>query len=202
MNNLKTGDLLLFNNTSKSGFYEYFSDMIRYGTHSNYTHIGMILKDPTFLNKNYNGLFLWESSYEGIPDISDGKIKVGVQIVPLEEVLKRNDDIFICRQINCDKNLFNDKKLKEINDVVYNKPYDIYPLDWINALLKKDKEPQKTDRFWCSALVGYIYTKVGILNENTDWSILKPCDYSLNGENLNFNKECKLEDNEFKIKYW
>ena len=27
------------------------------------------------------------------------------------------------------------------------------------AFFRKDGEPQKTDRFWCSALVGYIYTR-------------------------------------------
>ena len=33
-------------------------------------------------------------------------------------------------------------------------------------------DPQKTDRFWCSALCGFIYTKCGLLDPKTDWSIL------------------------------
>ena len=43
--------------------------------------------------------------------------------------------------------------------------------------LEMDAKPQKTDRFWCSALVGYIYTKCGLLDEKTDWSILRPSDF-------------------------
>ena len=31
-----------------------------------------------------------------------------------------------------------------------------------------------------------IYTQIGILNENTDWSILRPCDFSDNSE-IHFN---------------
>tara|TARA_B110001452_G_scaffold227748_1_gene202796 strand:- start:1228 stop:1497 length:270 start_codon:yes stop_codon:yes gene_type:complete len=41
---------------------------------------------------------------------------------------------------------------------------------------------QKTNRFWCSALVGYIYTQSGILKKETDCSILVPNDFSLDGE--------------------
>ena len=106
----------------------------------------------------------------------------------------------IARKINCNNNLFNDKVLKSINDVVHNKPYDIIPKDWLNALLRKDNNPQKTDRFWCSALIGYIYTKVGILHESTDWSILRPSDFALNSENLSFNNGCNLSNDEFLIK--
>ena len=95
-------------------------------------------------------------------------------------------------------NLFAEK-LKEIHDVVYKKPYDICPFDWVEALFQKDFSPQKTDRFWCSALVGYIYTKAGVLKESTDWSILRPCDLSLDGENVNFNKGVSLSNTETKL---
>ena len=71
--------------------------------------------------------------------------------------------------------------------------------DWIEAFLQKDSKPQKTDRFWCSALVGYIYTKCGLLNEKTDWTILRPSDFSLSGENLKFINGNKLENREIMI---
>ena len=35
----------------------------------------MVLKDPTFINKNLKGFYLLESSYEPQPDVTDGKIK-------------------------------------------------------------------------------------------------------------------------------
>ena len=83
--------------------------------------------------------------------------------------------------------------MKEIHDIVYDKPYDIVPKDWIEALFRKDDKPQKTDRFWCSALVGFIYTKVGILDKSTDWSVMRPSDFSVDLENLNFTEKCYLE---------
>ena len=60
------------------------------------------------------------------------------------------------------------------------------PIDWIMAFFREDITPQKTNRFWCSALIGYIYTKLGILNSDTDWSNLRPCDFSEDSQ-LKFN---------------
>ena len=87
LENLKTGDILLFNNKA-SGFMSYFASMIRIGTHSNYTHIAFIIKDPTFINPNLKGLFAWESGWEGEPDPQDNKIKLGVQLTPLNEIIE------------------------------------------------------------------------------------------------------------------
>jgi len=195
--NFKTGDLLLFNNHSKD-YLGWFTDLIKWGTHSNYTHVAMILKDPTFIHPSLKGLYVWESTYNGYPDPQDGKIKLGVQITPLLECLNIEDRYVYVRTLQCPKNTFNDKILTEIHNTVYDKPYDIVPSDWIQALFKVDTNPQKTSRFWCSALIGYIYTKCGILNKNTDWSILRPSDFSLDGENLNFNLGFSLNNFEKK----
>jgi hypothetical protein len=200
LDKLKTGDIVLFNYLA-SGCFGYFTKCIKWGTHSNYSHIGMILRDPIYIKPNLKGLFLWESSWEGLPDPQDSKIKLGVQITPLEEVLKEYDGNghAFARQIACDKNTFNDKIMKKIHNVVYDKPYDIVPKDWTEAFFKKDDNPQKTDRFFCSALVGYIYTQVGILKKDTDWSILAPNDFSLDGEDLIFNGNNRLLSVEYEI---
>lgn len=185
MDTLKTGDILLFSGHTK-GAMQYFSDMIKYGTHSNYSHIAMVLKDPTYFNLSLKGIYLWESGWEGKPDPQDNKIKLGVQLTPLNEIMENfKGSKIIVRSISSNNN-FTDKKLKEIHEVVYNKPYDIVPKDWIGALFRKDSDPQKTNRFWCSALVGYIYTKCDIIKPDTDWSILRPSDFSLDGERLSF----------------
>ena len=206
MDNLETGDLLLFN-SHHSGLFSFFTSLIKWGTHSNYSHIGIVLKDPKFINPSLKGLYLWESSYNGEPDPQDGKIKLGVQITPLYEIInyyKKNGGSIFVRKINSTSDIpineiFNDKILIDIHNKVYDKPYDIVPTDWIEGFLKYDIEPQKTNRFWCSALVGYIYTRVGILNKNTDWSILTPNDFSLSGENLNYTNIAKLDKSENKI---
>lgn len=196
MEDLKTGDLILCSWKSE-GFFGAFTSMIKWGTHSNYSHIAMILKDPVFLHPSLKGLYVWESSWEGKPDPQDGKIKLGVQVTPLHELLneykKNNSNIYV-RKVECDPKLFSSENLIKIHDVVYKKPYDIVPMDWVQAFIQKDLYPQKTTRFWCSALVGYIYTKCGLLEANTDWSIMRPNDFSLSGENLKLVDNVKLSD--------
>lgn len=186
---LETGDLLLFSDYQK-GWFNYFLSMIRWASHSDYVHIGMIVKDPPFAPQ-LKGTFLWESSYEDEPDPQDGKIKLGVQLTPIETIIKNlsvdnviSSKIYVRRLSNYD--VFSNDNLTRIHEVVYDKPYDINVLDWYNALYRKDNSPQKTDRFWCSAFVGYIYTKLGILSEETDWSILRPSDFAIDGELLNY----------------
>ena len=82
-------------------------------------------------------------------------------------------------------NPFTHEKMKEIHDSVFNKPYDIVVRDWIEAYCKKDPDPQKISRFWCSALAAFIYTKVGLLDEKTDWSIIRPSFFSSENPELN-----------------
>ncbi len=197
---LKTGDLLLFS-THASGPFGWFTDAIKFGTHSNYTHSAVVLKDPSFIHPCLKGTFVWESSWEGTPDPQDGKIKLGVQITPLHEIVAsyQGKGVFL-RRIECDDSHFTEENLKKVHSVVYDKPYDIVPKDWIQALFKKDSRPQKTDRFWCSALVGYIYTKCGILDPGTDWSKLSPNDFSLSGQSVTFCEGCSLGRTEIQFK--
>lgn len=82
-------------------------------------------------------------------------------------------------------NPFTNEKLEEIHKVVYNKPYDIIIRDWIEAYFKRDPYPQKISRFWCSALVAYIYTKVGLFDSSLDWSIIRPSFFSSENPDLN-----------------
>ena len=200
LDDLNTGDLLLFNNSNPTGISSILTYLIKYGTHSNYSHVAMVLRDPVFLAPTLKGVFVWESSWEGKPDPQDGLIKLGVQITPIHEIMKDyKDDIVVARKIQNAENIFTPEKLKQIHDVVYDKPYDVCPIDWVEAFLKKDPNPQKTSRFWCSALVGYIYTKCGVLDPNTDWSILAPNDLSLSGETVKFTENCKLSNTEVKL---
>ena len=201
MENLKTGDLLLFNDQT-TGAFGAFTKMIKWGTHSNYSHTAVILRDPSFIHPSLKGLYVWESSKEDKPDPQDGKKKIGVQITPIDEVFspyKRTGGHVYYRKVESQENLFTDEKLKEVHKVVYNKPYDILPTDWVEAFEQKDPNPQKTSRFWCSALVGYIYTKCGVLDSNTDWSIMTPNNLSLDGEKLKFNQGVSLSNTETRL---
>lgn len=191
MDYLKTGDLILFDN----GGCNPLSLLIKYFTGSQITHIAMILKDPDFIDPPLKGYYVWESNYEGEPDPQDNKIKLGVQITPLDEICDKyrgNNSAIYTRHINCSPEIFSTENLKEIHDVVYDKKYDFYLRDLISAMHRQDSHPQKTDRFWCSALVGYIYTNCGILNKETDWSILRPSDFTPEYSELNFNDDNSL----------
>lgn len=185
---LNTGDLLLFCNSDG-----WLTQLIRYGTHSDYTHVAMILKDPQFLHPALKGTYVWESGWEGKPDPQDGETKLGVQITPLKEFIDScsGKNIYVRKLMKPD-NKMDVETLRKVHEVVYNKPYDIVPVDWVEAFFKEDTDPQKTNRFWCSALVGYIYTKCGILEDNTDWSVLVPNDFSLTSDSLRFMEGCEL----------
>jgi len=200
--NLKTGDILLFDYKA-GGVFGAFTKLIQYFTKSDYSHVAMVIKDPTFIHPSLKGTYIWESSWEGKPDPQDGEIKLGVQITPFLEIYDhykyKNSKIYL-RSVTCDPNLFNTEKLKEIHKVVYDKPYDIVPKDWVGAIERKDSEPQKTSRFWCSALVGYIYTKCGLLTPDTDWSNLRASDFSAEyKDNIKLMNGVSLADSEIEI---
>ncbi len=189
--NFKTGDLILFDNVGCNPI----SLLIKFFTKSEITHIAMVIKDPDFIDPPLKGYYVWESNYEGTPDPQDGKTKFGVQITPLNEIYdkyKKDRGYVYVRRINCPNELLNTERLKEVHSVVYNKKYDFYLKDLVDAIQGEDTDPQKTSRFWCSALVGYIYTICGLLNKSTDWSILRPSDFTPSSDNLHFNDNVSL----------
>ena len=190
MNDWNTGDLLLFHSTNTNCFGKW----IQIFTSSEYSHVGVILKNPNFLERPMVGLYFWESSFENYPDAEDNKKKFGVEIVDLHTLISRVGNISLYyRKLTLENSFHLDQSiLKKVHRVAHDKPYDVMPLDWICALFRYDRKPKKTDRFWCSALVGYIYTELGLLPYNTDWSILRPSDFSSENKNLPLIN-CKLE---------
>lgn len=199
MNDLKTGDILLFSGHI-TGWLKYFTDMIRYTTHCNYSHVGFVIKDPTFIDPSLKGIYVWESGWEGKKDPQDGEIKLGVQLTPLDEIMENfKGSKIIKRSFTGVGNYFTDEKLKAIHKVVHDKPYDVFPKHWVEALFRKDDDPQRISSFWCSALVGYIFVKCGIIKPETDWSILRPSDFSIGGERLDYSSDYKLSNDADRI---
>jgi len=197
LSQLKTGDLLLCcYHASCCGI----DKMIQFFTHSNWTHCAIILRDPTFIHPALKGLYVWQSGDGMYKDPQDGKIKNGVQITPLRDLLKGYSNGYVAvRSVH--SKLFTKENLENIHKVVYDKPYDTNVIDWAEALVKKDLNPQKTSRFWCSAFIGYIYTKCGLLDPKTDWSILSPNDFDMTQDNiaLKWTKGNFLENILYKI---
>ena len=186
---LKTGDLLVCDDLQHDDW-GLFSWFIKFFTKSDYSHVGMIVVNPEMTNPALKGAYVWTSGTSDVPDAEDGKKKFGVQFVEFEEFIKTYGGKIYLRRLKCESEeqyhkIFNINVLREIHQVVYDKPYDVVVADWIEAYCKKDLKPQKTSRFWCSALIGYIYTKLTLLKSDLDWSILTPSFFS--NENKSFS---------------
>lgn len=192
--NLKTGDIVLFSDQWSFNPINIFGKLIEIITRKPYSHVGMILKDPIWIQPDMKGLYLWESSYEGTPDPQDNKVKLGVQITPLEVALhKYNCNIYI-RQLENASDKLTIPILQKIHKIVYEKPYDFNPFDWLAAYLRFSINGNRKDkRYFCSALVACIYTEAGILDSSTDWSLIRPSDFDENDNHLIWKDNCKLE---------
>lgn len=194
---LKTGDLLLCSSGSRQMWpLSWASSLIKTFTQSPYSHIAMVLKDPSFIHPSLSGLFVWESNFENVPDPQDGvDHKFGVRITPLRdflEVYREQGGVVAARTIEIDTDTAGDEPffcittLEKIHDVVYNKPYDLNLTDWLKALDPEMSWVSTTERFWCSALVGYIYKECGILTSSTQWSVMSPADFAVGSKRLTF----------------
>ena len=129
-----TGDLLLYSTS------HWYSKIIEYFTSSKFSHISIIFRDPTFIDRDLKGLYVLESGYEKTPDPTDGKQKFGVQIKKLEDVINDYKTSWVgglyYRKLDCNRKNFFNKKVLEIYKKVYDKPYDIDICDWIKAEFK------------------------------------------------------------------
>jgi hypothetical protein len=180
---LQTGDILLFRGTSwLSWFIEWFG-------WSRYSHVGIVVKNPKFLNPDLeDGTYILESSWNNTPDAEDHQMKVGVQLHLLEEVLAEypKGSVFV-RHITCERNQAFYTKLADLHKEIHNKPYDSNPWDWLCAKynmicpLPLDPAYKTTKRFWCSALVTYLFCHMGIIEPAINWSLISPREFSSEG---------------------
>jgi hypothetical protein len=195
--NLKTGDLILCDDLVYKDW-GILSWVIKFMTQSDFSHIGMIVKDPDFTDPPMKGTYIWMSGISNVPDPEDNTKKFGVQFVPYDEYVSTYGGKLYVRKLHCWKHeqLFTKENLKKIHQVVYDKPYDVVIADWIEAYCKKDPQPQKTSRFFCSAFIGYIYTQLTLLPEDTDWSILYPGFFSSENPNLRLRYDAHLSPEE------
>jgi hypothetical protein len=196
LDKLNTGDILLF-----GGSNYWFSNIVRYWTKSQFSHVGIILRDPIYINPKLKGLYLWESGLEHFVDSEDGVRKLGVQITSMDKVLKYADEsdlnYLVYRKLHTSlSELEIINKIKDIHNVVHNRPYDINIYDFLEArcdvtqIESKEKPStniwsnwfkpnhRRNDTYFCSALVGFIYTELGLLPSNTKWTECSPEFYS------------------------
>lgn len=191
---LDTGDVLLFKGTSWLG------RIIEYFGVSRYSHVGIVLKNPKFINEELeDGIYILESSFNNTPDSEDHLYKLGVQIHRLEDVLKEYSpgSVFV-RHIDTQRDETFYNKLSKIHKEIHNKPYDLDINDWlfakINLILPLpiETEFKKTNTFWCSALISYIYSELDWIERDVNWTIMAPREFSSDeGKMIKF--KCKID---------
>ncbi len=187
--NLQTGDILLYH---EKDFW--FSSIVEWFTGSQYSHIAMVLKDPSFTCPPLKGLYIFESGEESIPDAENGRIKFGVQIVPLKEVVENYDGRIYLRRLKCDRNMDFYLKLAKAHSNVHNITYDTNAHDMEKAVRHYYKgDVQKQTEYWCSALQAYLFTQLGFLPNNTPWTLILPVQFSSTGKDKLEFVNCELE---------
>jgi hypothetical protein len=197
--NLDTGDIILY----QTSFW--YSRVIEYFTKSPYSHISIVLKSPTWLDdKLTEDYYLLESGAEVFPDADTGEMIFGVQIAPLKKVYdeyrNKNYGHLYYRKLTTTIPMDEiQNKIKEAYGLLKGKPYDVDPCDWLAAYHDENKPLddisgyQKTNCFWCSALVSFVYSMVGFLQKPIPWTIITPNDFSYLNHRLHFI-DCSLEN--------
>lgn len=197
----KTGDLLLFSHKDNctnccNCLFTFFTDAIKCCTKSKYSHSAIVLEkehaiilNPVLNKEEY---YVLQSSYEPFPDAENNEYKLGVEIVGLNELFKVYEGKIFWRHIDCDRNDDFVTKLINAHSIVHNRPYDINPYDWIRAAFKIEIGPMhRLDTFWCSALVAFVYTKLGIFPADTNWTLVSPVMLSDKSSNPQY-KNCEI----------
>ena len=76
-----------------------------------------------------------------------------------------------------DKSKYIQETLIKIHEIVHNKPYDANPVDLILGglgITLEDVNDKKTNEFFCSALVSFIYCELGIFGKDFNWDTIMP----------------------------
>jgi hypothetical protein len=182
---LDTLDIMLFR-----GQNYWFSYAVEFLTWSEFSHVGIVLKSPTYISPELTGVYLLESGSENFPDAQDHKQKFGVQISDLAKILDNYDGKVYYRKMRQGNSMFDlldldndinerqnylNSKLALIYKEVYDKPYDDLVFDLLRCEIHVPVGNCRSDkRFFCSALVAYVYLRLGFLPEDTQWDLISP----------------------------
>ena len=187
----ETGDLLLYNTTKY-----WYSRLIERFTSSDYSHVSMVLRRPTWLDPSLceEEYYVLESGSECFPDAVSGDFKFGVQVCPMSKVwaeyaTQGYGHLYVRRIRFLEPNAL---QLQDGIRAAYAKvkacPYDLNPCDWIRCYFDEHKtleqieannnHNQKTTSFWCSALVTFVLVMSGFLDKSVPWTVITPYDFS------------------------
>ena len=190
---MNTCDILLMRGRYDTlwGWWTYIIHVV---TRTEWTHVGMVLKNPIYIDKKYNdGLYILESGSEPFSE------KFGVQVTKLDDMINANIYSHMSyRTLTWDTDIDIHERLKIILNVTEDKPYDINIINMLGILFKSKYmiTPRKLDAFVCSTLIAFVYTELGIMAPDTNWSFFTPKNFSNKGilplHNATLSPEKKL----------
>lgn len=195
--NLKTGDIILFEEDAKCGsVFKVVDWAIRCWTRSPYSHAGLVVVNPPRVNvcsgkpvldaeghpTHLEGTFVWDSSKHFQRDPMDGKIKFGIALVPLDAYLHdkmlNHQTLYKRSPLHPETyELFTPDIMRQLYIEVYDKPYDTQLGHWLAGMFHI-LIPRSDKAFVCSAFVAYALTFVGVLAKDTCYTIKSPADLS------------------------
>ena len=189
----QTGDLLLYSGIT------WYSWMLEYMTDSPYKYISMVLKDPYFMGEKHYGIYIIEAKCQNTRYCIRDIPLFGTRIVPFmvacKKYLSHGGNIYY-RRLICNRDSIFIDRLNSVITTVYTSSYNINPSNWLRnecGIMYGDCPVDNT--FWCSALIAYIYIRLGLLHSCVEWSLMKPSKFGgLAKDKLSFiNCNFKLE---------
>ena len=184
---LNTGDIILCHGYNPKGLDPGIDGVIEFFTHSPWEHAAIVIRDPWW-TKLPKGLYIYQSGDgpNGYVDVLNGK-RCGVTLNHFNDFMQNRQHIYVRKLSGVQWT--NDVKtefVKYFNES-HGKPYDTNWCSWLAAGCNSffcckccNCCIPKTDKtFWCSALVGFIYVKMGWIDKKTDWSSLTPEDLAV-----------------------
>lgn len=177
---LETGDLILFH-----GERFWFSYVVEWLTWSEFSHIGIVLRDPINIKSNLKGLYMLESGTEKFPDAVEHRIHYGVQIVNLQKVVDDYTGRVYIRKLTIPKT-FRDNMhnvLGKVWEKIKDKPYDDKVWDLMRVEFGLEwGDSNRFNNFFCSALVAFLYEQFGYFREPLPWDLITPKDFDDHGK--------------------
>jgi hypothetical protein len=184
---IETGDVLLFGNPRS-----WLSRFIQWGDGTDVSHVAVAVRNPPWLDR-LDGLYVMEAGTEPFPDVEYHEYKYGVRMSTLEQVVQSYKDAggtVRLRKLKTDRT-WTEEQLRQVHLDVHNRPYDDTPSSWVEAFYSYEGGHGHRDRFFCSALVSYVFCGLGLLSPTANWSLISPTDY-LRDEHLPLNSGVTL----------
>jgi hypothetical protein len=171
---LQTGDIVLF---GKNGP---FSRLIAAGTDSKYSHVGMVLKEPIYLDPSLKGTYLLEAITAVRQSDQSSNVSetiCGVHLSPIQQTMGKTRKVAF-RRLVIDRNEAFYDKLKQAYESIKDAKFDTNPIHWLMAKWVHDRQDdlnslatfrmspdqfQKLNSLYCSALVAYLFVSIDII---------------------------------------